>query len=374
MNATGAVLALLAGAVGLTVAAQLTVAAKAQAPEAAPVIRLRPVDQATVRLVGVSGSAVAAYEGRSGHGRVIVSPSSRLGTGVVVDPRGLVVTARHVVEGVDFLAAIFPGEDQAVATRVLHIDLEHDLAVLRVKRDAPRTVPIPQQDPELMLSQRISASGYPLELRERYPAAVSGELSRPRNDGLVQIAMSVNPGNSGGPAVDEQGRLVGIVTMRGDPGRGVQGVAFIEPLARVRAVMVAAEADGGPALTAPWREREALFAQLVADFLRTSDEQPVYEATALDALRAGGREARTGEQQMLVASHAWNMHIGLLEARRVRALTDLEGDDRERAQELRDLAVRLATRAKESAPYVGLRYPLVRALTLPTVRSWVPDR
>ena len=172
-------------------------------------IRLRPIDEASVRIVGVGGTRLVAFDGRSGSSRIVGIPDARHGTGVVVGP-GLIATARHVIESADFLAVIFPGETEPVAARVLYVDPFHDVAILRVERETTTSVPVPERAPVLSLSQRLSASGYPIEIRERYPAAVSGELSRQRNDGRLQLAMSVNPGNSGGPLFNARGEVIGV--------------------------------------------------------------------------------------------------------------------------------------------------------------------
>ncbi len=332
-------------------------------------IRLRPIDEASVRIVGVGGTRLVAFDGRSGSSRIVGIPDARHGTGVVVGP-GLIATARHVIESADFLAVIFPGETEPVAARVLYVDPFHDVAILRVERETTTSVPVPERAPVLSLSQRLSASGYPIEIRERYPAAVSGELSRQRNDGRLQLAMSVNPGNSGGPVIDESGRLIGIVSARGDTSRGVEGIAIVEP-ARFVAVALEAVADMAPR---PWTEQERLLARIVTALARVENDRPSYEQTELETIRRAAAEVTTGEAAMMVAALAWNMHIALLEARRKRDVNQLSPEDRSSAEGLLEVARDLAGRARDRTPYLIRTYPIMRAITAASGQSWVPSR
>ncbi|MEM1417296.1 MAG: serine protease [Myxococcota bacterium] len=343
----------------------------AQGDADGPTIRLRPIDEASVRIIGVGGTRLVAFDGRSGSSRIVGIPETRHGTGVVVDGQGLVATARHVIEGADFLAVIFPGETEPVATRLLYVDPFHDIALLRVERATPSFVEVPRQRAVLELSQRLSASGYPLEIRERYPAAVSGELSRQRNDGRLQLAMSVNPGNSGGPVIDDQGKLIGIISARGDTNQGVEGIAIVEQARHVATAMeaVATFPDG-----AAWTDQERLLARIVTALARVENDRPSYEQTALATIREAAAAVTTGEAAMMVAALAWNMHIALLEARRKRDVAMLDTADRRSAEGLLEVARDLARRARNRTPYLIRTYPIMRAITAADGRSWVPAR
>ncbi|MEO0322414.1 MAG: trypsin-like peptidase domain-containing protein, partial [Myxococcota bacterium] len=248
----------------------------------------------------------------------------------------------------------------------------HDVAILRVERETPAAVPVPSRAPVLELSQRLSASGYPIEIRERFPAAVSGELSRLRNDGRLQLAMSVNPGNSGGPVIDASGRLIGIVSERGDTSRGVEGIAIVEPARFVAEALVAV--GESPGRDREWTEQERLLARIVTALARVENDRPIYEQTALETIRQAASAVTTGEAAMMVAALAWNMHIALLEARRKRDVSQLEAADRASAEGLLEVARDLAGRARERTPYLIRTYPIMRAITAAAGQSWVPSR
>jgi S1-C subfamily serine protease len=334
-------------------------------------IQLRPVDRATVRVVSVGGAVATAFDSkRTGLKRVVAVPEAAHGTGVVVEPDGLVLTARHVTWNSDAIAVLLPGSDLAMPARVVYVDPEHDIAFLQVHGSTPHHIRLPERPRPLGLSERLSASGYPIDIQQRYPAAVSGELSRENNDGSLQVAMSVNPGNSGGPVIDEAGHLVGLVSRRGEPRAGVAGIAFLEPLRFILAAYRAARdarASGAPTFAAS----DATMARIVADFVRTTDERPIYEQTSFPTVRDAARDAKDPAAALIVAAHAWNMHIALLEARRKAVPTDLQPADQAVCEQLRNTAMGLSRRALQEAPYLRLLYPIARSIVTTEGRSYV---
>lgn len=325
-------------------------------------VRLRPVDRATVRVVSVGGADATAFKSsRTGLERVAAIPRADHGTGVVVSPDGLILTARHVTWATDVLAVLMPGSDHPLPARIVYIDPDHDIAFIQVEGATPSYLRLPDRPKPLELSQQVSASGYPLDIRQRYPAAVSGQVSRENNDGSLQVAMSVNPGNSGGPVIDDDGDLIGIVTRRGEPEEGVAGIALLEPLRFILAayhVALKVRSDNPPA----FHRSDDVMAQIAADFVRTSDKQPIYEQTTIPTLEAAAAGASTPEATMIVAAHAWNMHIALLEARRCQEVSDLTGPDRARAARLLQTALQLSRKAIREAPYLRYMYPIARSI------------
>lgn len=336
-------------------------------------IRLRLIDRASVRVVGLSGAPASTFVGRHTEARRVVADVEAVhGTGAAVDAHGLILTARHVTEGADFVICLFPGSDDPVPAKIVYVDPFHDISLLKADRDTPDHLTVPAQAEALTLAERLYSTGYPLDIRERFPAAVSGDLSRENNDGSLQTAMSLNPGNSGGPVIDGRGTLVGVVSRRGAPERGIEGLAFLEPL---RFVIPAYQAARSAMLQQPptFRPLDTTMAHIVADFVRTNDEHPIWEQTALPTVEAAANGADTPEAAMIVAAHAWNMHIALLEDRRAREIADLNDVDRETAQKLQRWAIRLSQQALERAPYVRVHYPVLRSIVNSQGRSAVPD-
>lgn len=211
----------------------------------APVVAYGTVDAATVRIFAVGDVRAQRVRGRL-HVRVLALPEVGHGSGVIVDPRGVIVTAAHVVEGAHHVAVRLPGATDVLPARVVHRNTDLDFALLLVLAEAPfpAVVPLPQTPQTLAVRQTIDAIGYPLDASREHPQSTRGIVSAATEAGQLQLAISVNPGNSGGPLVDESERLVGIVVARGDPGRGVQGIGFGVPTAPIRQAYDAALRNG----------------------------------------------------------------------------------------------------------------------------------
>ncbi|MCF8083334.1 MAG: trypsin-like peptidase domain-containing protein [Deltaproteobacteria bacterium] len=151
------------------------------------------------------------------------------GSGFFISPEGLAVTAKHVVRGVTYsMEAELPGRKKAYRVRVLRKDRVHDLALIKVSID--RTTPFLEiRDPrDLSRGEAVWAIGNPLlAFRETvtrgtfsriFPESeIREELKWKRwqfkyTGDWVQFSASVTGGNSGGPVVDQQGRVVGVVS------------------------------------------------------------------------------------------------------------------------------------------------------------------
>jgi S1-C subfamily serine protease len=148
-----------------------------------------------------------------------------VGTGFVVRPDGLILTNNHVVEGVADLTVTLP-DGRHLDARVLATDPQHDLAVLRVDASNLTTVPLGDSS-ELAVGERVVAIGYALSLSGG-PTVTSGIISslartiqvqdpeggfqgsvRTYED-VLQTDAALNAGNSGGPLLTLDGKVVGI--------------------------------------------------------------------------------------------------------------------------------------------------------------------
>jgi serine protease Do len=134
-----------------------------------------------------------------------------LGTGFAVSADGLIATAAHVVGEGRPVAVEFPDGKKYDAVAVHAFDLKHDLAIIKI--DAKGLKPLALGDSDALKDgQPAVAFGNPRGLRF---SVVSGVVSATREvDGrkLVQLALTVEPGNSGGPVVDAKGRVIGVVS------------------------------------------------------------------------------------------------------------------------------------------------------------------
>ncbi len=143
-----------------------------------------------------------------------------LGSGVVVSQAGDILTANHVVDGASTIDVTFADGTKSRAS-VVSSEPEHDIAVIRADRPPSQLVPAVLGDPSsVQPGVEAYAMGNPFGLVGSVSAGVVSGLDRSfkRPDtnqvltGLIQIDTAVNPGNSGGPLVDRDGRVIGIVT------------------------------------------------------------------------------------------------------------------------------------------------------------------
>ena len=172
---------------------------------------------------------------------------TRLGSGVVINAAGAVLTALHVVEGASRIQLAFADGTTAGAT-VLVTKPESDIAVLAPDQLPDLVVPAVMAGPP-PVGDAVYAVGNPLGLTHSLTAGVvsatdrsiptgRGELS-----GLIQFDAAVNPGNSGGPLLNRAGQVVGIVTALANPANQdfFVGIGFAVPIATAGGVA------GGPA-------------------------------------------------------------------------------------------------------------------------------
>ena len=160
-----------------------------------------------------------------------------MGSGVVIDERGYIVTNEHVVHEVGEITVLLTDGRQRGAQLVGQDWPFTDLAVLKIDQEELATIALGDSD-ALVPGQRVIAVGNSLEdFRSSVTVGVvSGVGRRWQRDGifmegLIQTDAAVNPGNSGGALIDSLGRLVGMPTsvVRSDNGRTVEGVAFAIP-------------------------------------------------------------------------------------------------------------------------------------------------
>jgi Do/DeqQ family serine protease len=179
-----------------------------------------------------------------------------LGSGVMVDPSGLVVTNVHVIEGADQVKVSLSDKREFEAEIVLK-DSRSDLAVLRLKDSHERfpTLDLANSD-ELMVGDVVLAIGNPFGVGQTVTHGIISALARTQvgitdYQFFIQTDAAINPGNSGGALVDMTGRLAGINTAIYSRSGGSQGIGFAIPANMVR-VVVASAKSGGKAVKRPW--------------------------------------------------------------------------------------------------------------------------
>ena len=174
-----------------------------------------------------------------------------LGSGVIVDPNGYIVTNNHVVSGaLRIRVTLAPATVELAVGRTVLSHEEHvynatligtnryaDLAVIKIDEKNLPFIPLPENY-EVRLGQTVIAIGSPEGLAHTVTKGIVSALGRqPEADRpmvYVQTDAPINPGNSGGPLVDRNGSLVGINTFIYSSGGGSEGLGFAIPEPIVR--------------------------------------------------------------------------------------------------------------------------------------------
>jgi Do/DeqQ family serine protease len=179
-----------------------------------------------------------------------------LGSGVMVDPSGLVVTNNHVIEGADQVKVSLSDKREFEAEIVLK-DTRTDLAVLRLKgaKEKFPTLDFANSD-DLQVGDVVLAVGNPFGVGQTVTHGIVSALARTQvgisdYQFFIQTDAAINPGNSGGALVDMNGKLVGINTAIFSRSGGSQGIGFAIPANMIRVVVASAE-HGGKAVRRPW--------------------------------------------------------------------------------------------------------------------------
>ncbi len=156
-----------------------------------------------------------------------------MGTGIIIDPRGYIVTNQHVVEDVNVIRIRLSDGTSQSAT-VIARSQEADLALLKIDAAAPLpTMPLGTAS-DLMVGETViaigNAYGYEHTVSVGVVSAVKRDVTLNKEvsyKSLIQTDASINPGNSGGPLVNINGELVGLnVAIRA----GAQGIGFAIPV------------------------------------------------------------------------------------------------------------------------------------------------
>ena len=175
---------------------------------------------------------VGSAEGEGGELRRV----NGMGTGVVLDSRGYIVTNYHVVEGVKRIEVTLASGRTVAATLISH-DPRTDLAVVKLDVDQPLPVARIGTSSDLMIGETVLALGNAYGYEHTVTRGIISALHRnvevsrtQRYDDLIQTDASINPGNSGGPLLNIDGEVIGInVAVRA----GAQGIGFAIPIDKV---------------------------------------------------------------------------------------------------------------------------------------------
>ncbi len=170
-----------------------------------------------------------------------------VGSGVIIDARGYVLTNNHVVEGATELVVRLD-DDRELDAVVVGRDPKTDLAVIEIEADGLSAATLANSD-DLRVGQWVMAAGSPFGLPRTVTAGIVSAVGRGAMGitdygDFIQTDAAVNQGNSGGPLIDLQGRVVGINTAIASRNGGSNGIGFAIPINLARNVMEQLIDDG----------------------------------------------------------------------------------------------------------------------------------
>jgi serine protease Do len=165
-----------------------------------------------------------------------------VGSGIIVDPSGYIMTNAHVVEGAQSIRVALPlpgdpgravpvGKRHILEAKLIGVHKDTDLALLKIDDTDLPTLPLLSQRPKV--GQLVFAIGSPEGLQNSVTMGVVSAVSRQADPSkpmtYIQTDAPINPGNSGGPLVDMNGAVVGINTFILSEGGGSEGLGFAIP-------------------------------------------------------------------------------------------------------------------------------------------------
>jgi len=156
-----------------------------------------------------------------------------LGSGVIVDKRGYILTNNHVIEQATKIQVQLNGEPTRYTAKVVGVDEETDLAVIKI--DANKDLPVAKlgNSDGVQVGDWVLAIGSPFGLQATVTAGIISAKDRAgigqQFQRFLQTDAAINPGNSGGPLVDLSGQVIGINTAIITGSRGYEGVGFALP-------------------------------------------------------------------------------------------------------------------------------------------------
>ncbi len=163
-----------------------------------------------------------------------------LGSGVIVDAGGLIITNNHVVNKADEIKVLLSDKREFKA-KLIGTDSKTDLAVLKVEADGLHTIPWGDSD-TLEVGEFVLAVGNPFGLNQTVTMGIVSAVGRAsmgiaEYEDFIQTDAAINPGNSGGALVNTRGELVGINTAIFSQSGGNMGIGFAVPSSMARSIL-----------------------------------------------------------------------------------------------------------------------------------------
>jgi serine protease Do len=244
-------------------------------------------DRVSPAVVSITAKTVNPYQ-----------PSDRVsrvaGSGVILDPSGIVLTNSHVVFGRQAISVTLD-DGTTVPAEMIGADPVFDLAVLRIPKPAHGELPVaaPGNSARLRVGEEVLAIGNPLGLQQTLTRGIVSAINRilPETpfslmEPLIQTDAPINPGNSGGPLVNRCGEVIGITTAILPE---AQDIAFAIPIDLVQAALPSLLTKGR--IIRPWLGVQG---HLIAPALKELLRLPLTEGFLVEVVEPGSPAERVG--------------------------------------------------------------------------------
>jgi S1-C subfamily serine protease len=207
---------------------------------------------------GAAGSPQAIAQA-VGPAVVQIDDNGSIGSGVIYNKSGLILTAHHVVANSATLTVVF-ADGTKVEGRVVGRQPARDLAIVAVASEKELTAAQLADTSTLAIGQPVVALGSPFGFQASVTSGIISGLNRQLKitnltlTGLIQTDAAINPGNSGGPLIDSSNKVIGINTAIATATGGSNGVGFAVPVNDAKELQEKVEAAGGakaPTIEAP---------------------------------------------------------------------------------------------------------------------------
>jgi serine protease Do len=211
------------------------------------------IKNATPAVVQVMVTSYGPIEHGNGTGQVaLFARQHDIGSGVILDSDGYIITNAHVIEGAQRIRVAlnppwnsagsdFPssGEHKVLEAKLVGVDKDIDLALLKIEARNLPTLALAATRP-VYPGELVLAVGSPEALQSSVTSGVVSSVARQLDSNeaavYIQTDAAINPGNSGGPLIDVDGYVIGLNTMILTEGGGSEGLGFAIPAATVKFV------------------------------------------------------------------------------------------------------------------------------------------
>ena len=208
-------------------------------------------------VVQIQVTGYGAIEGANRGEAAVIGRQSAIGSGVIVDPNGYIMTNAHVVHGARHIRVVLPsadatqieptGKERVLDAKLIGLHEESDLALIKIEKTGLPTLAFAAVR-RARQGQLVLAIGSPEGLENTVTMGVVSSVARqPDPDKpmvYIQTDAPINPGNSGGPLVDMDGSVLGLNTMILSQGGGSEGLGFAIPARIVKFVYESLRKNG----------------------------------------------------------------------------------------------------------------------------------